>query len=109
MGAFKKQPKELPIKQFRQSASQNITTSCLSSLLRGRCFYCPIISIIAYFFGYGSGWVVFGCLLGGWFLYKATFVGACYGIMDGAEANERLYQMLISHGAFLFGPSKPDE
>jgi hypothetical protein len=39
-------------------------------------------------------------------LYKLTFVAACYAIMKGAEANERLYEILIYNGAFLFGPSK---
>ncbi len=69
-------------------------------------FLVPSIAIILYFFGYGNGWMVFGCILGGIALYKLTFVGACYGVMEGAAANERLYQTLICNGAFLFGPSK---
>lgn len=68
-------------------------------------FLIPIISIILYFFGYGNGWVVFGCVLSGYFLYKVTFVGACYGIAEGAAADEELYRVLISNGAFVFGPT----
>jgi hypothetical protein len=67
-------------------------------------FLVPILSIILYLFGYGNGWVVLGCLFVGYLLYKITFVGACNGILDGAEANEALYQRLIFNGAFLFGP-----
>jgi hypothetical protein len=67
-------------------------------------FLVPIISILTYLFGYGNGWVVFGCFFVGYLLYKVTFVGACYGVLDGAERNETLYQRLILNGAFLFGP-----
>jgi hypothetical protein len=69
-------------------------------------FLVPSIAIVLYLFGRGNGWVVLGCILVGVCLYKLTFVGACYGIMKGAKADERLYQILLYNGAFLFEPSK---
>jgi hypothetical protein len=69
-------------------------------------FLVPIISFILYLIGYLNILMVLGCFVGGYFLYKVTFVGAVNGILDGAEADEGLYQRLVFNGAFLFGPPK---
>jgi hypothetical protein len=67
-------------------------------------FLVPIAGVIGYFLGYFNGWVAVAFLAGGIFCYKLTFVGACYGVLEGAEADEALYQMLLLNGAFLFAP-----
>jgi hypothetical protein len=68
-------------------------------------FIIPITGIILYFVGYANVWVMVTCILGGWYLYKMIFIGACYGIMDAAKGDERIYETLLINGAFVFGPS----
>jgi hypothetical protein len=67
-------------------------------------FLVPIAGVISYFLRYCNGWVAIASLVGAVFCYKLTFVGACYGVLEGAEADEALYHMLISNGAFMFAP-----
>jgi hypothetical protein len=67
-------------------------------------FLVPIAGVISYFLGYCNGWIAIASLACGVFCYKLIFVGACYGIQDGVEADEALYTALLSNGAFLFSP-----
>ncbi|MGH7871863.1 MAG: hypothetical protein ACREQO_06540 [Candidatus Binatia bacterium] len=67
-------------------------------------FLVPIAGVFSYFFSYSNGWFAVAALAGGIFCYKLTFAGACYGVLEGAEADEVLYQRLITSGAFLFAP-----
>ena len=75
----------------------------------GAMFLVPIAGVVSYFLSYCSGWVAVAALVGGVFCYKLTFVGACYGVLEGAEADEALYQALISNGAFLFAPPSAEK
>jgi hypothetical protein len=67
-------------------------------------FLVPLAGVISYLLNYCNGWVAIASFVGGVFCYKLTFVGASYGVLEGAEADEALYRMLISNGAFLFAP-----
>jgi hypothetical protein len=72
-------------------------------------FVVPILAITLYLLGHMNGWIALGSLSVAWFLYKTTFLGACYGILNGATADERLYRMLVEHGAFVFAPTSQEK
>jgi len=61
-------------------------------------------AIIAWFFMDFSAWWIIGSLLVAWFLIKVSREGHCEGIKDAAEKNEKIYEILVNNGAFLFGP-----
>ena len=60
--------------------------------------------IIAWFFLDFSAWWILGSLFAAWFLVKVSREGHCEGMKHGAERSEKLYEILVSNGAFLFGP-----
>jgi hypothetical protein len=67
-------------------------------------FLIPIISIGAYLLGYGNLWVVVGSFAISYGFFKFQAAACCNTMLNGATANEALYQLLISNGAFVFGP-----
>jgi len=63
-------------------------------------------TIIAWFFlDFSAGWIL-GSLFAAWFLVKVSREGHCEGMKHGAERSEKLYEILVSNGAFLFGPDQ---
>lgn len=59
---------------------------------------------IAWFFIDFSAWWILGSMFAASFLIKLSRSGHCEGMIHGAENNEKLYEMLINSGAFMFDP-----
>jgi hypothetical protein len=72
-------------------------------------FLIPIISIVSYLLGHGNVWIVAGSFVVSYALFKYTAAGSCSSMLNGAVANETLYQFLVSNGAFLFGPTSQEK
>ena len=66
-------------------------------------------TLIAWFFMDFSAWWILGSIFAAYFLVKLSRAGHCEGMMHGAERNEKLYELLVSNGAFLFGPDQQDK
>lgn len=62
------------------------------------------MTVIGWFFMDFSAWWILGALFAASFLVKVSREGHCEGMMYGAERNEKLYEILVNNGAFLFGP-----
>jgi|LGVF01.1.fsa_nt_gb hypothetical protein len=63
-------------------------------------------TLISWFFMDFSAWWIFGSLFAAWFLVKVSRDGHCEGMKHGAERNGKFYEILVSNGAFLFGPDQ---
>lgn len=65
-------------------------------------------TLIAWFFMEFSAWWILGSLFVAWFLIKVSRQGHCQSMEHAAERDEKLYEMLVSSGAFLFRPDARD-
>lgn len=66
-------------------------------------------TVIAWFFMDFSAWWMLGALFAAWFLVKVSREGHCEAMKHGAEKSEKLYEILVNNGAFLFGPDTQDK
>ena len=66
-------------------------------------------TLIAWFFMDFSAWWILASFFTSLFLVKVSRAGHCEGMMHGAEKNEKLYELLVSNGAFLFSPEEQDK
>lgn len=64
------------------------------------------VMIGLFFLDFVPGWSILGALVVAWLLIRISRMGHCKGIQLGAERHERLYQVLVENGAFLFSPPK---
>lgn len=67
------------------------------------------VTLLAWFFMDFSAWWVIGSFFAALFLVKLSRAGHCEGMMHGAERNEKLYELLVRNGAFLFDPEQQDK
>ena len=65
-------------------------------------------TLIAWFVLDFSAWWILCSFFAALFLVKVSRSGHCEGMMHGAERNEKLYELLVSNGAFLFSPEEKD-
>ena len=65
-------------------------------------------TLIAWFFTDFSPWWILGSLFAALFLIKVSREGHCQSMEHGAECDEKLYEMLVSNGAFLYRPDARD-
>jgi hypothetical protein len=63
------------------------------------------IAVGLYFIAGISGWWIIASIAVAVYLFGVTKEGAGTTMITGAQRNERLYQMLVIRGAFLFEPS----
>ncbi len=63
------------------------------------------IAVGLYFFAGVSGWWITASIALAVYLFGVTKDGACTTMITGAQRSERLYQMLVIRGGFLFEPS----
>lgn len=61
-------------------------------------------TLISWFLMDFSAWWFLGALFVAWFLIKVSREGHCEGMKLGAAKNEKLYEVLVDNGAFLFSP-----
>ena len=61
-------------------------------------------TVIAWFFMDFSAYWMLGALFVAWFLIKVSREGHCEGMKHGAYKNEKLYEVFVNNGAFLFPP-----
>lgn len=63
-------------------------------------------TVIAWFFARFSAYWILGAAFAAWFLVKVSREGHCEGMKAGAEKHKEFYELLVSRGAFLFGPDR---
>lgn len=64
------------------------------------------ITLISWFFRDFSAWWILGSFFAALFLVKISRAGHCEGMIHGAERNDKLYELLVRKGAFLFSPEQ---
>lgn len=63
------------------------------------------LAIVLYFWPGVSGWWIVASTILAVYFFRVSKDGACEGMKACAARNEKLYELLIVRGAFLFGPS----
>lgn len=63
----------------------------------------PATMLLWFFLDFSAWWLLVS-VFGAVFFVKLSRAGHCEGMIHAAEGNEKIYELLVNNGAFLFSP-----